>query len=256
MGNVRLARAAVEVLTRAPGKVRDARTAVEVLTKAPGKVRDVRTAVEVLTQAPGRTRLARAAVEVLVPSSDGQFRWGPSLAIVPVLVAHSFNVANTSVIPAGEVGPAPVEYNGDWSINSNQLLAPGSGEAVIGWEVGRTAYVMEFTISAPSVDPGPCVRLQDAANYILCQMNFTGTSAIYQRVGGGYSALMGAVSVPWATGDAIRVVNSPTRVECYRNGALVMAVNTGVFASQTKVGFRTNGGANRFDGLLVTGDPS
>lgn len=256
MTAARLHRESVEVLIQSTGSARLHRESVEVLLKTVGSARLHREAIEVLIKTVGAGRLHRESLEVLVSSNDGQFRWGPSLNIVNILVASTFTAANTSTIPAGETGPAPVEYNGDWSINSNQLLAPGSGEAVIGWETGQTSYVMDFVISSPAVDPGPCVRLQDASNYILCQMNFTGTSAIYQRVGGGYSALIGAVSIPWASGDAVRVVNTPTRVECYRNGVLVMAANTTIFDTRTKVGFRTNGGANRFDSLLVTGIPS
>jgi len=254
MTSARLHRESIEVLIQSPGFARLHRESIEVLLKTVGFGRLHRESIEVLLKTVGSGRLHRESLEVLMPYPEPfGFRWGPSMGIAPLLIQHSFTAANTTTIPAGEAGPAPVAYNGVWSINSNQLLAPGSGEAVIGWETGQTSYTMEFVISSPSVDPGPCVRLQDGANYILCQMNFTGTSAIYQRVGGNYGGLISAVSVPWASGDLIRVVNTPSTVDCYRNGTLVMTANTAQFANQTKIGFRTNGGANRFDNLLVTG---
>lgn len=254
MGNVQNARTAVEVLTQSPGPVRSARTAVEVVTQQRGNVRSARTAVEALTQIP-KLALARTAVEVLLSSYWQEVLWGVPLNIVPPIVKYvemDFNVANTSTIPAGTFGPAPVENNGDWSVNSNQLLAPGTGEAVISWDTSHTSYTMEFDLVTIAADPGPVVRVQDAANYILVQMNSGGTSAIYQRVGGGYSALIGAVSVPWTVGDHIKVVVNPTKIDVYRNGTLVMTATTSVFSTMTKVGFRTNGGACRFDNLLVT----
>jgi hypothetical protein len=254
MGNVQNARTAIEVLTQQPGNVRSARTAVEVVTQQRGNVRSARTAVEALTQTP-KVALARTAVEVLLSTNWAEVLWGVALNIVPPVVTYisdNFNRSDTSVIGAGSVGPAPVEYTGDWSINGNQLLAPGSGEAVIGWETGHTSYASQFTLANLNVDPVACVRLVDNANFVGMQMYAGGTCAIYQRIGGGYGALTSQISVPWANGDVVKTIVTPTRIEVYRNGALVQGVDTTVLATATKVGFRTNGGACRFDNLLVT----
>lgn len=254
MTSVQNARTAVEVLTKSPGPVRSARTAVEAITQQRGNVRSARTSVEALTKTP-KLSLARTAVEVLLSTNWAEVLWGVALNIVPPIVTYvqnDFNIANTSVIPAGAVGGAPTEHTGDWSINSNQLLAPGSGEAVISWDTGHTSYTYEFTLATLNVDPVAAVRVQDNANFVGMQMYAGGTCAIYQRIGGGYTALGPQISVPWANGDRVKTIVTPTTVSVYRNGVLVQAVTSSVLATATRVGFRTNGGACRFDDMIVT----
>lgn len=170
-----------------------------------------------------------------------------------VLLLASFTAANGTAVTTytPEIGPAAAA--GSYTIQSNQLAPNGVNESVAYWLTGKTSYIMRVTLSSPSGDAGPVVRVVNTTNYILCQLNFGGTSAIYKRVSGSYTALMTAVSIPWASGDIVHVEVTPTTVAVLRNGVVVMAVTDSTFGTADGVGFRhaPAGGTEKWDDLLV-----
>lgn len=170
-----------------------------------------------------------------------------------VLLLAGFTGTDGTGVTAYTPEVGPLASSGAYTIQSNKLRPPAVNESVCFWNLNKTSYSLFTTFSTLSGDPGPIVRVADTTNYVLCQLNSGGTSAIYKRVGGGYTALMTAVSITWVNGDRIRVDVTPTTVEVFQNGARVMNVTDSTFGTATGAGFRAApaGTTVSWDDLLV-----
>lgn len=214
---------------------------------------------------PALTPADGAAYDALVLADNplGYWKFGESTApVTTTLLSDTFDRANsTTVVGSPQVGNNPVILVGTWGIIGNQLYqATATAEGCLVWEIGINAvtagYDFTHTIGAVAgtSDPGPIVRAIDNNNFILCQTVFGGgVSAIFQRVGGTYTRISPEVSVPWTTGDVVRVNVTPEAITLYRNGVQVNQAVTRVFFQATRVGFRVNAITTpRFDTVSVT----
>lgn len=160
---------------------------------------------------------------------------------------------NPSAVPNADTGQVWHTDSGTWGVISNQLYCSSSPADNHGfYDVGVSNGTIVATLATVVQSTALCFRYQDASNHWLLNVGAGNAWTIYQRNGGTYGGIFTPAVPVAANGDQLKVALNGTSVTVYINGVQLWTGTSSFLQTATKVGFRAESTASRWDNLTVT----